>query len=127
MVSDRDRKHVEPRRPSWPAAPYRDIQMQIGRALKEECALPQGLSHQLLTLLVLFGAVLGILLRGKNPLAVFVVGFVPAVLLVLLITAGREVTEGKPEHVGMGIFLIWAGNGVLLLLVAAVYAKLLRR
>jgi lipopolysaccharide export LptBFGC system permease protein LptF len=77
--------------------------------------------------LVLLGAALGILLRGKNPLAVFVVGFVPAVLLVLLITAGRELAEGNPNNVRAGVALIWAGNGVLLALVAGVYAKLLRQ
>ena len=77
--------------------------------------------------LVLLGAALGILLRGKNPLAVFVVGFVPAIILVLLITAGRQLTEGNPKNVLSGIIMIWAGNGVLLAIVAAVYARLLRR
>jgi hypothetical protein len=77
--------------------------------------------------LVLLGAALGILLRGKNPLAVFVVGFMPAILLVLLITAGRQLTEGKPENLRAGITMIWAGNAVLLALVAGVYAKLLRK
>lgn len=77
--------------------------------------------------LVLFGAALGILLRGKNPLAVFVLGFVPAVILVLLITAGRQVTEGQIQNVRTGITMIWTGNAVLLLLVAGVYFRLLRR
>jgi lipopolysaccharide export LptBFGC system permease protein LptF len=77
--------------------------------------------------LVLLGAALGILLRGKNPLAVFVVGFVPAIILVLLITGGRQLTEGSPRNVVPGIILIWAGNGILLAIVAGVYAKLLRR
>jgi lipopolysaccharide export LptBFGC system permease protein LptF len=77
--------------------------------------------------LVLFGAALGILLKGKNPLAVFVLGFVPAIVLVLLITAGRQLAEGSHNHVPAGIILIWAGNVVLLGLVAAVYAKLLRQ
>ncbi len=77
--------------------------------------------------LVMFGAALGILLRGKNPLAVFVLGFVPAIVLVLLITAGRQVTEGNPRNVTAGIAMIWAGNGVLILLVAGVYFRLLRR
>jgi len=77
--------------------------------------------------LVLLGAALGILLRGKNPLAVFVVGFVPAIILVLLITAGRQLTEGDPHNVRSGIIMIWAGNGILLAIVAGVYAKLLRR
>lgn len=76
--------------------------------------------------LVLFGAALGILLRGKNPLAVFVVGFVPAVILVLLITAGRELAEGNRANVDAGIAMIWAGNLILLALVIGVYAKLLR-
>jgi len=78
-------------------------------------------------MLVLLGAALGILLRGKNPLAVFVVGFVPAIILVLLITAGREVTEGSAAHTASGLILIWAGNGILLGIVAAVYGKLLRQ
>jgi hypothetical protein len=77
--------------------------------------------------LVLLGAALGILLRGKNPLAVFVIGFVPAVILVLLITAGRELAEGDVRNMKTGIGMIWAGNVVLLTLVAGVYAKLLRR
>jgi lipopolysaccharide export LptBFGC system permease protein LptF len=77
--------------------------------------------------LVLLGAALGILMRGKNPLAVFVVGFVPAIILVLLITAGRQLTEGDPHNVRSGIIMIWAGNGVLLAIVAGVYMKLLRR
>jgi lipopolysaccharide export LptBFGC system permease protein LptF len=76
--------------------------------------------------LVLFGAALGILLRGKNPLAVFVVGFVPAVVLVLLITGGRELAEGNRGNVDAGIAMIWAGNVILLGLVVGVYAKLLR-
>jgi lipopolysaccharide export LptBFGC system permease protein LptF len=76
--------------------------------------------------LVLLGAALGILLQGKNPLAVFVLGFVPAILLVLLITAGRQMAEGSPRTAHAGLVMIWAGNIVILGLVAAVYAKLLR-
>jgi lipopolysaccharide export LptBFGC system permease protein LptF len=79
-------------------------------------------------LLVLFGAALGILLRGKNPLAVFVVGFVPAIVLVLLITAGRQMADSiSARNVSIGLNLIWAGNVVLLALVVGVYFKLLRQ
>ncbi|MGN6368676.1 MAG: LptF/LptG family permease [Phycisphaerae bacterium] len=77
--------------------------------------------------LVLLGAALGLLLKGKNPLAVFVIGFVPAIILVLLITAGRQMAEGSARNEEMGIWLIWAGNLVLLVLVAGVYYKLLRQ
>jgi hypothetical protein len=52
MASDRNRQHLELERPSWPAMPYRDIQMQIGRAMKLQYELPQELPHQLLTLLM---------------------------------------------------------------------------
>ncbi len=77
--------------------------------------------------LVLLGAALGLLLRGKNPLAVFVVGFVPAIFMVLLITAGREMAENSEKSAHTGIALIWAGNVILLTIVAGVYAKLLRQ
>jgi lipopolysaccharide export LptBFGC system permease protein LptF len=77
--------------------------------------------------LVLLGAALGIELRGRNPLAVFVVGFVPAVILVLLITAGQQLAEGGSKHVSAGIGLIWAGNILLLAMVVSVYSVLLRR
>jgi hypothetical protein len=77
--------------------------------------------------LVMLGAALGLLLRGKNPLAVFVIGFVPAIILVLLITAGRQMAEGSPKNEHIGIALIWAGNVLLLGIVVAVYSKLVRQ
>lgn len=76
--------------------------------------------------LVLLGAALGIEMRGRNPLVVFVVGFVPAIVLVLLITAGRKMVESSGISVTMGYAIIWAGNLLLLALVAGVYARLLR-
>ncbi len=77
--------------------------------------------------LVLLGAALGILLRRRNPLAVFVVGFVPAILLVLLITAGRRMVEWSDHNATQGYMIIWAGNAILLGLVVSVYWKLLRQ
>ncbi len=77
--------------------------------------------------LVILGAALGIVLQGRNPLAVFVVGFVPAMVLVLLINTGRELvtrTDGSPMP---GLMLIWAGNGIILLLNIWVYRRLLKR
>ena len=77
--------------------------------------------------LVLLGAALGILMKGRNPLAVFVVGVIPAALLMVLITAGRQLAESAPKNVPFGIAIIWAGNLLLLVLVLGVYAKLLRQ
>jgi lipopolysaccharide export LptBFGC system permease protein LptF len=106
-----------------------DVQKQIdtlSQKIDSELHSRGSFSLSCLTL-VLLGAALGILLRGQNPLAVFVVGFVPAVVLVLLITAGRQLTEGNARNVTTGISLIWAGNAVLLLLVTGVYLRLVRR
>ena len=77
--------------------------------------------------LVLLGAALGIMMRGRNPLLVFVVGFVPAIILVLLITAGRRMVENGSGHETAGLWVIWTGNIFLLLLVMGVYARLVRR
>lgn len=76
--------------------------------------------------LVLFGSALGIMLRGRNPLAVFVLGFVPSIVLVLLITAGRRVMEAPSGNQALGLALLWAGNMILLVLVVSTYGKLLR-
>ena len=76
--------------------------------------------------LVIFGAALGIILRGRNPLAVFVVGFVPAMILVLLINTGREMVTRVGGSDAPGLALIWAGNGLILLLNVLVYRRLLR-
>jgi DNA-binding transcriptional ArsR family regulator len=42
MASDRNQA-VESERPSWPTAPYRDIQVRIGQALRLQYELPQEL------------------------------------------------------------------------------------
>ncbi len=78
-------------------------------------------------ILVLLGAALGLLLEGRNPLAVFVVGFVPAMLLVLLITTGRTMVERTTGSTLPGVMIIWLGNGVILMLNVFVYSKLLRK
>jgi hypothetical protein len=99
---------------------------KLFQAIKSELHSRGSFSLSCLTL-VLLGAALGLLMRGYNPLAVFVVGFVPALLMVLLITAGREMAEGSSKMAHTGIALIWAGNVVLLAMVVAVYTKLLRQ
>ena len=49
---DRGRPPPESERQQWPATPYRDVQMQIGQALRLQYELPQDLPDQLLTLLM---------------------------------------------------------------------------
>ncbi len=77
--------------------------------------------------LVMLGAALGILLEGHNPLAVFVVGFFPAMILILLITTGRTMVVRTTGSAMPGLWVIWMGNGIILLLNLIVYSKLLRK
>jgi hypothetical protein len=107
-------------------AQYQATETKLLQNISSELHSRGSFSISCLTL-VLLGAALGILMRGQNPLAVFVVGFVPAIILVLLITAGRQMTDGSVNNIIPGILLIWAGNGVLLVIMAGVYMKLLRR
>ena len=52
MASDRNQAGPESERPSWPTTPYRDIQVQIGQALRLQYELPQELPDRLLILLM---------------------------------------------------------------------------
>ncbi len=54
-------------------------------------------------------------------------GFVPAIILVLLITAGRRMVENGSGNEVAGLWVIWTGNIFLLALVLCVYARLVRR
>lgn len=77
--------------------------------------------------LVILGTGLGIILKGRNPLAVFVIGVVPAMILVLLINTGREMIARTPNSDVPGTVVIWAGNVIILILNVAIYSRLLKR
>jgi lipopolysaccharide export LptBFGC system permease protein LptF len=77
--------------------------------------------------LVILGTALGIMLQGRNPLAVFVIGVVPAMILVLLINTGREMIARTPNSDIPGTVVIWAGNAIILILNVVIYSRLLKR
>ena len=77
--------------------------------------------------LVILGTALGIILQGRNPLAVFVIGVVPAMILVLLINTGREMIARTPNSDVPGTVVIWAGNAIILILNVVIYSRLLKR
>ena len=77
--------------------------------------------------LVILGAALGIILQGRNPLAVFVVGVGPAMVLVLLINTGRGVVTRNAGSPWSGLVLIWAGNLIIFAIDFFVYQRLLRQ
>jgi lipopolysaccharide export LptBFGC system permease protein LptF len=106
-----------------------DVEQKISellRLIKSEQHSRGSFALSCLTL-VLLGAALGIMLRGRNPLAVFVVGVVPAILLVLLITAGRRMVEWSDLAAPQGYAILWLGNVILAIMVVGIYAKLLRQ
>ncbi len=77
--------------------------------------------------LVILGAALGIILQGRNPLAVFVVGVGPAMILVLLINTGGGVVTRNTGSPWSGLALIWMGNLIILAIDVLVYQSLLRQ
>ena len=82
------------------------------------------------TLLVLCGAALGVIFKGGHVLTSFGISVVPAAILIVFIVSGRNLTKNIVRNQGgtgePGILLIWAGLIVLLILLIAVYKKLLR-
>ncbi len=65
--------------------------------------------------LVVLGAALGIIFRGTHLLAAFGIAFVPALLVLVLNIAGRQLAE-KDGTVMLGIGLIWGGIAVVAIL-----------
>jgi hypothetical protein len=76
--------------------------------------------------LILIGIGLGIIKRGGHLLAAFGVSAIPAVVLIVFIMMGKNVTKNPDSFAASGIALIWSGVGVLWLLTFFVYRKLLK-
>ncbi len=81
-------------------------------------------------LLVLCGSALGILFKGGHLLTSFGISAVPAGILVIFIVMGnnlaKNIARSGTGTGDTGILLMWCGLVVLLILLAAIYRKLLR-
>ncbi len=77
-------------------------------------------------LLLALGAVLSIHLCRQLPLVVFFWTFVLAIVTIILVSTGENLTSDArfPAFAGMG--LMWAGNVVLALVLGTVYCKVAR-
>lgn len=62
-------------------------------------------------LLLLMGAVLAVLMRRSSPLLVYALAFVPAIIDILLINAGRHFMRDG-QLIG-GLALMWSGNAAI--------------
>jgi lipopolysaccharide export LptBFGC system permease protein LptF len=75
-------------------------------------------------LLPLLGAVLALNMRRAQPLSIYLVAFIPALLNLVLISGGSGFM--RQGDVGGGIALMWSGNVVLLLIIAIGWWRLAR-
>ena len=76
--------------------------------------------------LVVLGAVLGIRLRGAHLLTAFGISFVPSLLVFVAIAAGKQLAQNETTP-WLGVFVIWGGLLVVLLLDGWTLTKVLRR
>lgn len=75
-------------------------------------------------LLPLLGAVLALLLRHAQPLSVYMIGFIPGLLDLVLISAGAgSIRQG---HLLGGLGLMWSGSFIVLLAIGFAWWRLRR-
>ncbi|MBM4028029.1 MAG: YjgP/YjgQ family permease [Planctomycetes bacterium] len=77
--------------------------------------------------MILIGIGLGILQKGGHLLGAFGVSCLPAALLGAAILGGKHLIKGVAAPEFSGILVMWAGLGLLGLLAAVVYRRLLRQ
>lgn len=76
--------------------------------------------------LVILGAVLGIVLRGSHMVVAFGISFVPSLVVILTIVAGRQMACNAPTY-AVGLSLMWAGIAAVAALDWWTLARVLRR
>jgi len=76
--------------------------------------------------MIAIGIGLGIILKGGHLLNAFGASCVPAALLIVCIMSGYQIARNPDAHAGSGIGLMWAGLGLLVLLAAGIYHRLMK-
>jgi lipopolysaccharide export LptBFGC system permease protein LptF len=76
--------------------------------------------------MILIGIGLGIIKKGGHLLSAFGVSCVPAVVLIVCIISGKNITKNLYSQGISGIALMWAGLVFLSLLVVVIYRQLLK-
>jgi len=76
--------------------------------------------------MILIGIGLGIIKKGGHLLSAFGVSCVPAVVLIVCIISGKNITKNLYSQGISGIELMWAGLVFLSLLVVVIYRQLLK-
>ncbi|MEM1026469.1 MAG: LptF/LptG family permease [Planctomycetota bacterium] len=78
------------------------------------------------TLLLLLGAVLSIHLRSQLPLVVFFLVFVMAILSIILVNTGENITATATSPLGVGMAVLWSGNVALAIVLGWMYCRVAR-
>ena len=77
-------------------------------------------------MLLIFGALLAIHLKGQMPLTVFFWSFLLAIVSIIVISTGQNLAITERTSVATGMAVLWAGNGGMALAIFLVYRKLAR-
>lgn len=76
--------------------------------------------------MILIGIALGVVKRGGHMLSAFAASCVPAAVLIVCIISGKNITENLGVEAVSGMVLMWAGLGVLIVLMLVMYHRLLK-
>ncbi len=76
--------------------------------------------------MIIIGTGLGILKRGGHLLTAFGTSCMPALILIVSIICGKHVAENPDSTPALGLAIMWAGLGVLGVLMLGVYGRLRR-
>jgi hypothetical protein len=74
--------------------------------------------------MIVLGAVLAIRLRGTNPLQVYLLSFLPAIVDILLISGGEQML--KEATTASGILVASSGNIALAVMIVVGYRQIAR-
>jgi hypothetical protein len=75
-------------------------------------------------LMIVLGAILAVRLRGTNPLQIYLLSFIPAIIDILLISGGEQML--KEATTATGILVASLGNIGLLAMIAVAYRQIMR-
>ncbi|MEM1097843.1 MAG: LptF/LptG family permease [Planctomycetota bacterium] len=78
------------------------------------------------TLLLLLGGVLSIHLRSQFPLVVFFLVFVMAILSIILVNTGENLTSDVRSPLAVGMGVLWSGNVALAIVLGWMYCRVAR-
>ena len=109
----------------------KSLQHELQRSLRKTLAEIAAELHSRLVFgmgcipMILIGIGLGIIKRGGHLLSAFAASCVPAVVLIVCIMCGRNITQNLGSQGVSGIVLMWSGLGFLMFLSGVIYYRLL--